>query len=101
MKIVLMAPAGAMHRYNGIFAKTLHYTPLTLTTLAALMPEELEAEIEIFDETVEQIPKDIEADLIGMTVITGTSPRVYKWADYFRSRGICVVLGGVHATLLP
>lgn len=101
MKIALMAPAGAMHRYNGSFAKSLHYSPLTLTTLAALVPLELEAEIEIFDETVEPLPREIDVDLIGMTVITGTSPRVYRWADYYRSLGITVVLGGVHATLLP
>jgi radical SAM superfamily enzyme YgiQ (UPF0313 family) len=101
MKIALMAPAGAMHRYNGSFARSLHYAPLTLATLAALVPQDIEAEIAIFDETVEPLPREIEADLIGMTVITGTSQRVYCWADYYRSRGIPVVLGGVHATLLP
>ena len=101
MKIALMAPAGAMHRYNGSFSKSLHYSPLTLTTLAALIPPELDAHIEIYDETVEALPREIDADLIGMTVITGTSPRVYRWADYYRSQGIPVVLGGVHASLLP
>ncbi len=39
MRIVLMAPAGAMHRYNGSFTKTLQYAPLTLTSLAALIPQ--------------------------------------------------------------
>lgn len=101
MKIALMAPAGAMHRYNGSFAKALHYSPLTLTTLAALVPEDIDAEIQIFDETVEALPHHIDADLIGMTVITGTSQRVYRWADYYRSLGIPVILGGVHASLLP
>ncbi len=82
MKIALMAPAGAMHRYNGSFAKALHYAPLTLTTLAALVPPELNAEIKIYDETVEYLPKETDADLIGMTVITGTSQRAYQWAGY-------------------
>ncbi|MDD2433180.1 MAG: B12-binding domain-containing radical SAM protein, partial [Clostridia bacterium] len=51
MKIAFLAPAGAMHRYDGSFGKALHYAPLTLTTLAALVPEELNAEIAIYDET--------------------------------------------------
>ena len=101
MRIALLAPAGAMHRYNGSFGKSLHYAPLTLTTLAALVPEELNAEVVIYDETVGNIPLDLEADIIGITCITGTAPRCYAYADYFRSRGIKVVLGGVHPTLMP
>jgi len=101
MKIALLAPAGAMHRYNGSFGKSLHYAPLTLTTLASLIPKDLNAEVKIYDETVGEIPKDINADLIGITVITGTSNRCYKYSDYFRSQGKTVVLGGVHPSLLP
>ncbi|HEX2998646.1 MAG TPA: radical SAM protein, partial [Armatimonadota bacterium] len=101
MKIALLAPAGAMHRYAGSFKRALHYAPLTLTTLAALVPRELEAEVVIYDETAEPIPLDLKADLIGITVITGTSVRAYRYADYFRSRGMTVVLGGVHPTMLP
>lgn len=101
MKIALLSPAGAMHRYNGSFGKALHYAPLTMTTLAALVPPELEAEVVIYDETVEAIPLDIDADLLGITAITGTSVRAYRYADYFRSRGIFTVLGGVHPSMLP
>ncbi|MBZ0165831.1 MAG: B12-binding domain-containing radical SAM protein [Candidatus Omnitrophica bacterium] len=101
MKIALMAPAGAMHRYNGSFSKALHYAPLTLTTLAALVPPELNATIEIYDETVDYLPRETDADVIGMTVITGTSQRSYRWADYYRRKGITVVLGGPHVSLLP
>ena len=101
MKIALLAPAGAMHRHNGSFGKSLHYAPLTLTTLAALVPEELNAEVVIYDETVGSIPLDLEADIIGITCITGTAPRCYAYGDYFRSRGIKVVMGGVHPSMLP
>ncbi|MDR3363817.1 MAG: radical SAM protein [Clostridiales Family XIII bacterium] len=101
MKIALLAPAGAMHRYNGSFGHTLHYAPLTLTTLAALIPAELCADVSLYDETAGRIPLDLNADLICMTCITGTAERCYAYADYFRSRGIPVVLGGVHPTLLP
>lgn len=101
MRIALLAPAGAMHRYNGNFGKSLHYAPLTLTTLAALVPEEIQAEVVIYDETAGTIPLDLEADIVGITCITGTAPRCYAYADYFRSKGMKVFIGGVHPSMLP
>ena len=101
MKIALLAPAGAMHRYNGLFHKNLHYAPITLALLAALVPDDIGAQVCIWDETAEPIPLDLEADIVAMTCITGTSSRTYRYADYFRSRGITVFLGGVHPTLMP
>jgi len=102
MKIVLISPKGPLYRYRGgIFRRSLRYAPLTLTTLAALIPEELEASVEIFDEGIEEIDIGLEADLVGMTVISGTAPRAYELAEHFRERGIPVVLGGPHVTLLP
>ena len=101
MKIAFLSPAGAMHRYNGSFGKGLMYAPLTMTTLAALVPQEMEAEMRIYNETYEAIPLDLDADIVLITAITGTSTRAYKFADYFRSRGITVFLGGVQPTLDP
>ena len=101
MKIALLSPAGAMHRYNGMFHKGLHYAPITLALLAALVPKELDAEVKIYDETAECIPLELEADIVAITCITGTASRCYKYADYFRSKGITVILGGVHPSLLP
>ncbi len=101
LKLALLAPAGAMHRYSGSFGRSLHYAPLTLTTLAALVPEDIEAEIKIYDETADKIPLDIDADLIGITCITGTAPRCYAYADYFRKKGKTVFMGGVHPSMLP
>ena len=98
MKVALLSPAGAMHRYNGMFHKNLHYAPITLALLAALIPEE---EVVIYDETAEPIPLDLSADVVAITCITGTATRCYKYADYFRSRGITVLIGGVHPTLMP
>lgn len=101
MKIALLSPAGAMHRYNGMFHKGLHYAPITLALLAALVPKEIDAEVKIYDETADAIPLDLDADLVAITCITGTSSRCYKYADYFRSRGKTVILGGVHPSLMP
>jgi len=102
MKIVLISPKGPLYRHKGgIFRKSLRYQPLTLTTLAALVPAELRAEIQLIDEGIQDIPDDLDADLIGMTVITGTAPRAYELSARFRRRRIPVVLGGPHVTLVP
>jgi radical SAM superfamily enzyme YgiQ (UPF0313 family) len=79
----------------------LRYAPLTLTTLAALIPDEIPAEVRLFDEGIEDLPADLDADLVGMTVITGTAPRAYRLAAELRGRGVPVVLGGPHPTLVP
>jgi len=103
MRIVLISPKGPLYRHRGgIFKKSLRYMPLTLTTLAALVPEELEAEVRLIDEGIQEVdPAAVEADLVGLTAITGTAPRAYELAARFRERGIPVVLGGPHVTLIP
>src|SRR4029077_10078235 len=102
MKIQLLSPAGEIHRNTtGIFKTALRYAPLTLTTLAAMVPEELGAEITIQDEGVQALDLDFPPSLVGITAITGTALRAYDVADQLRARGHTVVIGGVHATLLP
>ena len=102
LRIALISPKGPLYRHRGgIFRKTLRYQPLTLTTLAALIPRELHAEVRLFDEGIEDIPDDLDADLVGLTVITGTAPRAYQLSKMFRSRGVTTVLGGPHVSLIP
>lgn len=102
MRIVLISPKGPLYRYSGgVFKKSLRYQPLTLTTLTALAPPELNIEFTLIDEGIQDIPDNIEADLIAMTVITGTAPRAYELSAKFRAAGIPVVLGGPHVTVVP
>jgi radical SAM superfamily enzyme YgiQ (UPF0313 family) len=102
VKIALISPKGPLYRARGgIFKKSLRYQPLTLTTLAALVPPELGATITLCDEGIEAIPERLDADLVGLTVITGTAARAYELAARFRAQGKTVVLGGPHVTLLP
>ncbi|MCB1133761.1 MAG: cobalamin-dependent protein, partial [Verrucomicrobiae bacterium] len=101
-RLALISPKGPLYRHRkGLFKKSLRYQPLTLTTLAALAPADLEIEFRLVDEGIEEIPDRLDADLIGMTVITGTAPRAYELARRFRAQGIPVVLGGPHVTLMP
>ena len=86
MKVALISPKGPLYRSSGgIFKKSLRYQPLTLTTLAALAPADLDIELELFDEGIGDVPLDMNADLVGMTVITGSSTRAYE-----RSSGLPV-----------
>jgi radical SAM superfamily enzyme YgiQ (UPF0313 family) len=102
VRIALISPKGPLYRHRGgIFRRSLRYAPLTLTTLASLVPPHLQAELTLIDEGIDDVPADLPADLVGMTVITGTAPRAYELAWRFRSRGIPVVLGGPHVTLMP
>lgn len=102
LKIALLSPKGPLYRHRGgIFRKSLRYAPLTLPTLAALIPDDLEHELYVYDEGIEDIPTDLDVDLIGITVITGTAKRSYELARQFRNRGITVVMGGPHVTLVP
>ena len=102
LKIALLSPKGPLYRHRGgIFRKSLRYSPLTLPTLAALIPEDIEHELVLYDEGIEDIPLDLDVDLIGITTITGTANRAYELARHFRNRGTTVVLGGPHITLVP
>src|SRR5258708_37497741 len=101
MRIQPFSPAGEIHpNSTGIFKTALRYAPLTLTTLAALVPDELHAEVTIQDEGVQPLNLDFNADVVGITAITGTSLRAYNVSDELRRNGHKVIIGGVHATLL-
>lgn len=102
MHIALVSPKGPLYRNRGgIFRKSLRYQPLTLTTLAALVPDDLGATLSLHDEGIEDIPNPLKADLVGITVITGTAPRAYELSRRLRAEGKTVVLGGPHVTLMP
>ena len=102
IRLALISPKGPLYRHRGgIFRKSLRYQPLTLTTLAALVPPELDVDITLIDEGIDSIPDRLGFDLIGLTVITGTAPRAYELSDRFRRDGITTVLGGPHVTLIP
>lgn len=102
MKILLLMPDAHMHKLRfGAHIRSMREAPLSLITLAAMLPEDPDLDWRIIDGSIDEIPLDAEADLVGISVITGNAVRAYAMADHFRSRGIPVVLGGVHVTILP
>ena len=102
MRILLIMPYARIHRLEIASLRiSFREAPLTLTTLAALVPPDLDAEVRIVDENVDTIPLNEKFDLVGISVLTGTAPQAYSLAKKFRESGSTVILGGVHVTLLP
>src|SRR5512144_1582520 len=102
LRILLLSPRGPLYRHRGgIWKKSMRYAPLTLTTLASLIPADIPTTVSVVDEGVGEIdPEAIDADIVGISAITGTAPRAYAIAKRLRERRIPVVLGGVPPTLM-
>lgn len=101
LRILLIHAQHAIQRHGvGHYKKYLRYAPLTMPTLAAMVPSDVPATVRVLDEMVETVDLNAEADLVGLTGITSASTRVYELAAHFRARGAKVVMGGVHATLM-
>jgi radical SAM superfamily enzyme YgiQ (UPF0313 family) len=75
------------------------WKPLSLMVLAGLTPPEWE--ITIIDENfgVPKYPSIPLPDLVGITAFTSQANRAYDVAAHFRSLGVPVVMGGIHATM--
>lgn len=102
IKILLVLPDGRIHKLKlGLLNISFREAPLTATTLAALIPPEIYADVKIVDESIDMVPFHKHYDLVGISCLTGTSARAYQIADRFRMQGATVVLGGVHVTLMP
>ncbi len=73
---------------------------LGLLTVAGLTPRHHQLSyIEI--ESLAALGSDRDFDLVGISALTAQIEEAYRVADYFRGRGVRVVIGGLHASLLP
>ncbi|AJE04559.1 B12-binding domain-containing radical SAM protein [Geobacter pickeringii] len=71
----------------------------SLQMVAAATPESWE--VILADEVHDEVPFNGAFDLVGITAMTHQATRAYEIADRFRGRGVPVVLGGIHPTVLP
>ncbi len=97
MKILLISPAWRDKLLENV--RVLALPPLNLAMLAACTPEE--HEVVILDEAFDEVDFDTDADLVGITCMTPLAPRAYRIAARFRKRGVPVVIGGIHASMMP
>jgi radical SAM superfamily enzyme YgiQ (UPF0313 family) len=96
-RLLLISPLSSKSLMGGGFF--FRMPCLGLLKVAALTPPDWR--IDIVDEKVERLDLEREADLVGITSMTTTVNRGYEIADHFRSRGIKVVMGGMHVSALP
>jgi len=73
--------------------------PLVFAILASRTPRDLA--VTLYDDHIEEIPYDRATDLVAITVDTFSARRAYQIAAEYRRRGVRVVMGGHHPTLLP
>jgi radical SAM superfamily enzyme YgiQ (UPF0313 family) len=96
MKILLISPERERKKEEAFLFRL---SFLNLPYVAAVTPPDVE--VKIIDEAHEKVNFDEKVDLVGITAQTPVAPRAYQIAEEFRKRGIPVVMGGVHASMLP
>lgn len=96
MKILLISPERERKKEEAFLFRIAF---LNLPYVAAVTPPDIE--VKIVDEAFEKINFEEKVDLVGLTAQTPAAPRAYRIAEEFRKRGIPVVMGGVHASMLP
>lgn len=100
-RIVLVNPMARSLTTRPVLSRKALYSPLAgLLAVAALIPQD-RYEVVLIDENVEPIDFAIKADLVGISAMTSYVKRGYQIADEFRRRGVPVVMGGVHPSVMP
>lgn len=98
MRVLLVMP-GVGRKPGEKYVRSWTMEPLGMAMLAAVTPGDVD--LRLVDDRTEPIPYDAAVDLVGINVETYTARRAYAIAGAFRARGVQVVLGGYHPTLVP
>ena len=99
MKKLLLITASAPGIKKIRKARVIKFQQITMPYLAALTPSNWN--VQHIDEDSEVIDFNSRVDLVGITFHTPSADYVYSIASRFRERGVRVVLGGPHVTLMP
>ena len=98
MKLLLVKPRWFVKDGVYRFLPDVSFEPLHLGILAALSGGH---DVKVIDQDWDEVPFAEDFDLVGLTVTTFSSQRAFDIADVFRAKGVKVVIGGVHACLMP
>lgn len=98
MKVTFIHPSIG-RRSGENYMRTWQMESLPIAALKALTPDHVETAF--YDDRMEKIEFDDPTDLVAITIETYTAKRAYQIASEYRSRGVPVVMGGFHATLMP
>jgi radical SAM superfamily enzyme YgiQ (UPF0313 family) len=106
MNIVFITPAASSRKSlpfrlgYGIYIRPNSISgPLILATILRKHGHNVAVFEELYMDV--KLEKFLDADVIGVSTMTSTAPRAFEIADFFRSRGKRVVIGGMHATVAP
>jgi radical SAM superfamily enzyme YgiQ (UPF0313 family) len=97
MRLAIVHPCIG-RRVGENYIRTWQMEPLAPAVLAGLTPKDVE--VKFYDDRMEQIPFDEPTNLVAISVETYTARRAYQIASEYRRRGVPVVMGGFHATLV-
>ena len=95
-KLLLVNPVGQASGY--LLSKFSTIPPMSLAYIGAVTPSNWE--IKIADENFGRLEIE-DADLVGISAFTSNINRAYEIARLYRNRGIKVVIGGIHVSMLP
>lgn len=86
---------------NASYGKHVLTPSLALTALAAATPSHYH--VRVWDENLLQGPPPVSPvpAVVGITVHLTFAKRAYELADYYRSQGSTVILGGLHVLACP
>ncbi|HEX6097387.1 MAG TPA: radical SAM protein [Thermoanaerobaculia bacterium] len=98
MRLTLIHPCIG-RRIGTKYIRTWQMEPLAPAVLAGLTPRDVD--VRFYDDRMEVIPYDEPTDLVAISIETYTARRAYEIATEYRRRGVPVVMGGFHATLVP
>lgn len=98
MRITFIKP-NIGRREHSLYVDEARMEPLMLGVLAGLTPADIDCVL--FDDRMEPILYDQATDLVAITVETFTARRAYEIAAEYRARGVPVIMGGMHVSLLP
>ena len=98
MKITFVHPSIG-RRSGENYMRTWQMESLPIAALSHLTPDDVDTVF--FDDRMEPINFDDPTDLVAIPIETYTAKRAYQIASEYRKRGVPVVMGGFHATLMP
>jgi hypothetical protein len=98
LKITFIKP-NIGRREHSLYIDHGRMEPLMLAVLAGMTPPDVD--VVLHDDRMEAIPYDEPTDLVAISVESYTARRSYEIAAEYRERGVQVILGGMHPTLIP
>lgn len=91
MKIAFIRP--------GMFGKKSRDAMMPL--VFAIIKPLTKAPIEFYDEKIEKLPENLDAEVVAMTVDTFSARRAYFLAQKYKKENKIVIMGGFHPTMVP